>query len=468
MAIGRPILIMLCAVLTTAAIASPKVTAVAVVGTVLLVLMVRFPAFGMSVLGAFFIAQQSPLYQQYGVLLSRGATLTDVGAICVVAGVLLESRRDGTDPLALIRGRGLAPVLATVAYFAWRVASGMWSNAPASTILSGIRLEFEAPILLLVALVSLRSRSRARWAMGAYALTGLALAAYVSANFSSLHGLSSGPPTLSQLQAYRGGQTGYNQNELSVILSLVPSMAYLALETVSVRLRLLLTAATVPPVGFALVVLTSRGTLISLGVGVVAAILFSRGGRTKLVVALLAGAVALMYGAAATAGIIPRYFQQRFGRLATDQAGGRGPVWNLALNLFERHPLGLGAQGFETLLPSANVTLYQGVASAHSVYVGTLADFGVVGGFLLLTLMASLAREIVFRGGDRNPAVIIIFAVLAVAIINGDYFNTHWYWTVVALALAYALTAQSKLGGAHPNPGRPDAAMTSTSEISLT
>jgi O-antigen ligase len=429
-----------CGLLTVACAVSPKLTLVACVGAAVVACIIRFPTFGMALLVSFFLIQGSPIYQQYGFVASRGATVADLGGLFVLLGVAVESVFKRTDPLSPLRGRAQLPFLAAAVYFGWGMVTCLWSAVPPSTLLSFLRSQVEAPLLLLVALLVLRNRAGVRWAMAAYAVSGLLLAAYVSSNFASLHGLASGPLTLSQEQSYRGGQTNFNQNELSVILALVPAMAYLAAERLRSAVRLGLTALTLPLIGFALLVLTSRSTIISLAAGVVLALLLAKGGNGR---AALGGFVALgagVFALVSASGGLPWYFLKRFQLVASSQIGGRGPVWQLALDLFQRHPMGLGASAFESLLPSANVTLYAGVSSSHSDYIGTLVNYGVVGAILLGAMMVLLGREIIFTGDRRNPATILIFAVLIVAMSSGDYLQTHWYWTIMSLAFCYALT----------------------------
>lgn len=394
----------------------------------------------MALLVSFFVIQPSPIYQQYGVLTSKGGTLADVGAVLVLLGVLLEWRSKGCDPFRLLRGRGMLPFLAVAAYFGWTIVTFLWSSAASSTLLGLLRSEAEAPILLLLAVLVLRDRARVRWAMTAYAVSALFLVAYVIRNFASLHGFTGGPLTATQLAAYRGGQTGFNYNELSIILSLVPALTYLAAEELGAGVRIGLTALTVPVVLLALIILTSREAFVALTVGIVCALIFARGGWARAGLGVLAAVGGIVFAVVSASGGLPYYFLQRFQMAGSDQLGGRGPVWNLALDLFQRHPMGLGAAAFEDLLPRANVLQYVWANSPHSDFIGTLVDYGLVGGFLLVAMLILLGREVIFRGGHRNPALITTFAILVTAMTSGSFLATHWYWTIMCLAFCYALT----------------------------
>ena len=104
--------------------------------------------------------------------------------------------------------------------------------------------------------------------------------------------------------------------------------------------------------------------------------------------------------------------------------------------------MGLGAVAYESvILPTANVQVYVGANSPHSDYIGTLVDLGLIGAILLVVMLVLLGREIVFLGGRRNPASIVIFTVLMISLVGGSFLQTHWYWAIMSLILCYALTS---------------------------
>ena len=440
--VATVVLVAVCCLVTVACAVSPTLTLVACVGLAVAICIVRFPTFGMVLVLSFILVQDSPIFQQYGVLVSRGATVTDLGALLVLLGVALEPVWKPTDLLARVRGRALLPLVAVAAYFGWGVVACFWSSAPTSDLVNFLRLQAEVVVLLLLALLVLRERSRVRWAMAAYSVVGLLLALYVIHTFLSLHGLASGPLTPSQAQAYRGGQTGFNYNELSIMLSVVPAMTYLAAERLRGDVRAALTALTVPLVGFAMIILTSRSAILGLAASFVLALLLARGAKGRIAVGGFVAFGAALFALVSTSGGLPYYFQQRFQLASTDQVGGRGPVWQLALDLFQKHPMGLGAVAYESvIMPTANVSVYAGVTSPHSDYIGTLVDLGLIGAILLVVMLVLLGREIVFLGGRRNPASIVIFTVLMISMVSGSFLQTHWYWVIMSLILCYALTS---------------------------
>ncbi len=389
------------------------------------------------------------MYQQLGIFPSSSGVVTDVGVLLVIGGLALHAAAGTERPFGVLGRRAAFPLASVALFFGWQLVTSFWSSAPEAVILSAFQTYVEAPFLLVLALLTFKDRASVRLGMFAYLLAGIILIVYATRNYGFVKTISTLPLTTGQAeQTYRGGlNVAYNVNELSAVLSVVPAMAYLALEPVRPVLRYAVTLLSLPFVALALVILTSRGTLIGLGAGVVLALLLARGGLGRVAVALVAGAgVAVGFILSAT-GNIPYYFSRRFQAIGTDQFGGRGPVWQLAWSLFQRHPLGLGLASFETLVPSASVTLYAGVSASHSDYIGTLVNSGLVGFFLLLVMLFALGREIVFRGGDRNPAIVVVFTVLVVGMGNGNYVVTPWFWVIVGLVLCYGLTRENERGG---------------------
>jgi hypothetical protein len=422
-----------------------ELTFAAVVGLGLVWAMVRYPAFGMALLVTFFLLQGSPFYEQYGSIASRGATASDLGGLLVLAGLLLQRIGGSADKAALPpQARVLFGVV--LSYFGFAIASSFWSFATVPVLTNFIRVELEAPALLLLSILVFNSRSRLRLGLAAYAVTAIVISIYVISHYSSVQASATGPFQLSLAhQIYRGGNIGYDANVLSTLLAVGPALGYLAMDGVGSRWRIAVTVLTLPVNGFALLILSSRGVVVSLAVGVIAAAVISKGGsRTRLTLLALVAVVAGLFFIAEAQGVLPSYFLQRFQTIGTDQASGRGPVWSLALTLFANNPLGLGAMAFERILPSAFVATYAGVDASHSDYIGSLVDLGVVGTFAFVVMLATLTREVVFRGGQRNAAVIVVWTVLLVAMASTNLISSHYFWVVAGLLVCFSLTSSPR------------------------
>ena len=129
-------------------------------------------------------------------------------------------------------------------------------------------------------------------------------------------------------------------------------------------------------------------------------------------------------------------------RLGSASGNGRYQYWVSAKNALETAPvLGRGAGSFETYW-ARNATVSGRVRNAHSLYMETLAEVGIVGmlllgGLILLTLGAGAARSL---AGPRHArtltagvtAALTVFAIAAA----GD-----WLWQVTVLPAAFLVLA---------------------------
>jgi O-antigen ligase len=180
-------------------------------------------------------------------------------------------------------------------------------------------------------------------------------------------------------------------------------------------------------------------TVVVLGAGLAfVARSWPRGRRSDgLRIARLAGpAVAVAAATAATAGIV-------HGGL-----GDRAGYWRVAARAFAAHPLGgagAGSWGDEWLrLRSIAVA----AKDAHSLYLETLAELGLVG-FVLLT--AALAVPLVAARRRRTPFDAAVVASYSAYLVHTAF---EWDWempvvTLSGLALAVALVVRSGESNGH-------------------
>ena len=126
-------------------------------------------------------------------------------------------------------------------------------------------------------------------------------------------------------------------------------------------------------------------------------------------------------------------------RLVTFEAN-RKAYWRVALDAFAHHPLnGVGTASFQVEWrrerKSADFT-----TDAHSIYLETLAELGIVGGLLLAALYASvltgLARSA--RAAPGDPVLAAAAAVLAAFAIHS---GVDWDWEMPAAALPALIMA---------------------------
>jgi hypothetical protein len=164
--------------------------------------------------------------------------------------------------------------------------------------------------------------------------------------------------------------------------------------------------------------------------------------------ALAAAATIVVLGAAvavAASGTestdVPRT-AERITRVETD----RGHYWRVALDAFGRHPLdGIGSGSF-TVEWTRHRGSDQPAYDAHSIYVETLAELGIVGELLLLGFLAALATATLraARTAPRDTSVAAGAAVLAAFVVHA---GLDWDWempSVVLVPLILVAAAVSK------------------------
>lgn len=443
------VLLPACALAVMASVVSPLLTLGGFLAAVLVGTIVASPAIGLYILIVFFLIQGSPLFQTYGVF-AQALSVSDIVALLVLVGYGVKWIARGTAAVGAPFWRVAGPpLLGVTAYFAWAAASSMWSTAPYTALVTAVRGDVEAVALFGLFLLLLRDSRSVRRASAAYAIAGLALAAYTIVAYRS-H------------TAYRGGlPSSLNANELSTTLALVPAFAILACARLTRKMRLIVAAATFPVIGFALVILASRGTFVDILVAIIVVGIISKDMRQRLglvPVLLLSGGTFLIL---AGTGSLPSYVQGRIASTRVDNFGQRLPIWQQGLRTFEQRPLiGSGAEALENQIAayrSGNQLSFV-QDSAHNDFVRSLADFGLVGFVLLLAMLLKLARVTVTASG-RNPASIAITTILFMSMSSGSFLSTHWMWVALGIVSAFGLAHRKVAIKDTVSIRRPDPAM---------
>jgi hypothetical protein len=123
-------------------------------------------------------------------------------------------------------------------------------------------------------------------------------------------------------------------------------------------------------------------------------------------------------------------------RLASTSNDGRIDLWDIALNTFDAHPLdGTGADTYE-------IAYYEHrkgtsvVVNAHSLYIETLSDLGLVGlGFVALFVLGTLVGLAPFRRG-RDRA--LYAALFSAGVTWAVHAGVDWDWQMPAASLWFA------------------------------
>jgi O-antigen ligase len=325
-----------------------------------------------------------------------------------------------------------------ILFVAWAAISAVWAEDSGAAIEASTRYLPNA-MLFLIVFAGVRNREQLMWVVGSLV---------VGACVAAVYGMVAGSPAEDPGRVSIG-----NPNQAAAALVLGGTLA--AALAVALRgkpvLRLLTTIA-VPLCVFAVFLTLSRGGLVALGAALLTAI-FMAGRRRGAVIALAACAVlaaVVYFGAFASVDARDRILELQGGT-------GRTDIWTVGWRMVEDHPVrGIGAGNFP--IASIHYLLEPGALLrddfivddpkvAHNTYLNVLAELGVVGLGLFLTVIAfslwCAIRAVGFaaRAGDRELEVLArAFVVVIVAQLAADFFGSHQYskqlWLVLSLCPA--------------------------------
>ena len=157
----------------------------------------------------------------------------------------------------------------------------------------------------------------------------------------------------------------------------------------------------------------------------------------------------------------PALHQDSIARFGSASGNGRYDYWKVAIDATGGHLLGGSGPGTFQLLWDPRAPYFSSVENAHSLYVETLAETGIVGlallgSFFLLVLGAAVRLTRRSRYEARVRAAGLTGALIAFAVgAAGD-----WIWQVPALPAAFLLLSAAVLAPARAAaPRRPPAAL---------
>jgi O-antigen ligase len=314
------------------------------------------------------------------------------------------------------------------AFLGWSLLSAGWAAEPAAAFGATGRYALDT-ILFLIVFTAIRARRDVVTVAVAFVAGAVAATLYGLAHLNSV------------VYGYRLTGAGLDPNELAA--ALVAGVTLSGALFISARKSPGLRLAVATALAFCLagIFLTvSRGGMVALAITLVAAIVLSGRWRLPTVAAtVLIAATAFVYFGA----IASPQARERIGALTQGESrvpDGRITIWKVGWRMVEAQPIaGVGAGNFPTsakdyllqpgVLTRSDQILIAKPQPAHNTYLGILAELGVVGLALFLTVVgfsvaACLRAAHRFRiQGDRSSEALARgFAIALVGTLAADFF----------------------------------------------
>jgi O-antigen ligase len=342
-------------------------------------------------------------------------------------------------------------------FLLWVTLSAIWAEQPSDTLTAAYRYVLNAALFLVV-FTAIQSRQQVRALIGGLVLGSVMAGLYGIAVQPSAASAAAGLTSAGGLDRLAGTIGDPNQLASVLVVGFTLSIAFAASARRSSAIRLAsAAAATVTLAGIFFTV--SRGGMVALAAAMVATVLVARGRRLPAaMLALLIAVTAIGYFSA----LAPGGAKDRIVR--ADGGSGRTDIWKVGWRMVEAQPLtGVGAGNFPDssihylLVEPGAIQQDKYVVDqphvAHNIYLGFLAELGIVGLGLFLAIAAgslrtaAMAAQRFARSGDRELELLtrgVIVAILAV--FAADFFLSDQYskqlWLL--LALGPALLAVSR------------------------
>ncbi len=372
------------------------------------------------------------------------------GGILGIAWLTMILRRHANVPFLARELPWLA--YAVLAFGAWAGASMLWAEDVGVARSAALRL-VQGGFLLFIVFSALRERRHVLWVLWAFVI-GAVLSALIG-----LGGATAAEQVGSTETIRLAGGIG-DPNELAAILlpALVIAVGLLPVSK-SAPARLALGAAILILV-LGLLWTQSRGGLVAMGVTAVIAPFLAGELRQRVIMVLLSiGAIAVTYFTL----VAPPEQLERVTAFDAGGGTGRPDLWAVSYEMFRDHPVvGLGAGNFVIVEPRYATRdidikrpelIVDDPKGAHNTYLHTLTELGIVGMFLLgtvlvgcLTVCLRSARRLE-RAGDRDfgllgRAVFIAVVGMLAAFTFISAAHSEQLWLLLGVAAAFATLAR--------------------------
>ncbi len=385
-----------------------------------------------------------------------GNALLKVGLAASVFSLLLAWFADAAPIRARIRA-GAPFLIVGGVFLAWLAATAIW--APDSGLAISQLWKYGISVGIFAALtVAVGSEGGVRLIAAAF-VAGAAITA-----LCGLLGVNGGPVNSLPGESRVQGGAGDPNVLAAAVLAAAVLAGGLIPGTRRPAARLLLLAA-IAVFGLTLAGTESRGGAIAAIVVLAAALVVMRGRRR----AVLGLGIGVALAAAAWFLASP----EGFDRLTdfNDHGNGRDELWRIAWEMFATHPLqGVGLQNFIPQAP--DYVLHPGALQfihliierpvvVHNIYLQFLAETGLVGLLLFLTLVAlsltaSLRAATLYEGLGKRPSADLsrcVFLALVALLAAGFFISSgvdYKLWALLGLGPVNLLLARA--AGAPPAP----------------
>jgi O-antigen ligase len=360
------------------------------------------------------------------------------GVLLVLLWLLVVTSRPADVPLLLRDRRVLAGLI--LVFASWVLASTVWAEDFGEAIGTATRL-LQGLTLLFVIYTAMREPRHIRWLLTAFV---------VGALLGSLVGLSGATGN-----RITGGFD--DPNELAAVI--VPSVAICGFGFFAARSLLVrwLFLGALPIFALALFATDSQGGLMALFTAAAGSIIFGGPARKYATAAVMgAAALATFYYTAVTDPPV-----------LTEGGASRVDLWKVALEVASDHPLlGVGAGNFPVVEPGYALTtvelfrvdLILKPEVAHNTYIHLLAEYGLIGLALFLSIVACClylglrAIHTFARSGDRASELFArgllvgtLSYLTAAVFISAQYEKQLWLLLALTAGLDAVARAPSRV-----------------------
>jgi O-antigen ligase len=380
------------------------------------------------------------------------------GAGAVLAGSCLAAiaTRRGSD--ANLTSQQPWLVAALVGFLVWSGMTSFWADSSGAATRSTFRFALDA-MLIPIVFWAIRERKQVVWIFAVFV---------VGALLSVLWGLTQGKIAGGAAAAQVGRLSGANLEANVLATMLVVCMVFASALALVVRrspiARVFAVLAAVAAMA-AFFATFSRGGMLALGVVILAGCVYAGKSRPAFV-ALVIGVVLVgsVFLQDTTSGAVAR--------LTSTSTSGRSDIWKVGLRMARANPiLGIGSGNFTIaeqhylLTSPGKITAVDLILDtpqpAHNIYLHVLAEMGVVGlalflSVIVLSLRAAVKAVKLFSArGDQSMEILGRALVLAlVGILAADFFVSDQYskqlWLL--LGLGPALLAIARRTSVEDNP----------------